>query len=87
MSVAAHSPDEILPATLATLREINRKPKAELLDIEPDDDEIELYTHEAPWENDTSTGYVSPNIFGDDELKAELKMLCDEFQDIFSTEV
>ena len=39
ISVATHSSDEMLPTTLATLREINRKLIAESLDVEPADDE------------------------------------------------
>ena len=39
ISVATHSSNEMLPTTLATLREINRKLIAESLDVEPADDE------------------------------------------------
>ena len=64
ISVAAYSSDKILPATLATLREINRKPIAESLDVEPEYDEIELRAHKSPWETDTSISYTPPKCSG-----------------------
>ena len=58
ISVATHSSDEMLPTTLATLREINRKLIAESLDVEPADDEKKLYAKKSPWETDTSISYT-----------------------------
>jgi hypothetical protein len=53
--------------------------------METDDDEIERYAHDAPWEDlETGTGDTLPVIFGEPERQAELKILCEEYQDIIS---
>jgi len=67
-----------------------RKTKAELLDYEPDDDGIPTDISEAPWNNDErnlNTDPISPLIFGSEELQSDLRTLCEEYKDIFSTEL
>ena len=78
-----------LPATLALLREANRKPKAELLSVESDDDEVARHDNEPSWDDLTSEHSLAPlpTVYGSDELRRKLTDLCHEYFDIFSTEL
>jgi len=63
--------------------------KSILLDTEYDDDAIEQFTHEAPWDNPPLNleADVSYLIYGDLELREKLHALCHQNRDIFSKAV
>ena len=85
------SSSDLLPSTIATLYQTNTKRHTELLTIEPENDEIEKYSHEAPWDIDKQdiidAKSLMPKIEGSQELKLSLNQLCTEFKEIFSLEV
>ena len=81
---------DLLPSTIATLYQTNTKRHTELLTMEPEDDDIETYAHDTPWDIDTQdikSQELSPKIEGSDELKHSITQLCTEFKEIFSLEV
>jgi len=75
-----------------TLQQINIiKHQTELLNFEPEIDDLEMYTRDAPL-NIEEDGAVSlsdslPTIEGSEQLQQQLRELCAEFKGIFSTEV
>ena len=88
-SLGLVSSSDLLPTTIAVLRQINIKHQTELLDFEPEVDDLEQYLRDTPWNNevDSSLNDSLPTIEGSEILQAQLKALCVEFKDIFSTEV
>ena len=60
------SSSDIIPSTIANIRQSNIKQKTELLTIEPDMDDLETYFQDAPWEmnsDDTPVDWL-PRIEG-----------------------
>lgn len=82
-------PTTLARTTLSTLHTpYIRKSKSELLDYEPDNDEIYEDSSEAPWDHEPSQANAEeplPEIFGSESLQSDIRKLCVEFKDIFSS--
>jgi hypothetical protein len=88
-------------ANLSVLVENYRRSVKELLTGTKDNDELDSFLHEDPWEssarnifeNETentdhvSESFIMPKLFGSNELQARLRELILQYSDIFSTDL
>jgi hypothetical protein len=83
---------------LSELMQLNHKSKQDVLDQQDDDDDIESYLHDTPWDslmnahdNDNNNhnndiNFKLPEIHGSVSLQAQLVKLIYEYEDIFSVD-
>jgi hypothetical protein len=75
--------------------QLNHKSKQDVLDQQDDDDDIESYLHDTPWDSlmnahdnhNNDINFKLPEIHGSVSLQAQLVKLIYEYEDIFSVDV
>jgi len=74
-SLGQVSSSDLLPSTLAALRQINLKHQTELLDFEPEIDDLEQYPRDSPWNTDADSAPNDsfPTIEGSELLQEQIK--------------